>query len=181
MSNKIIGTIKYSKAARLSKPNDKNSQKKVYAVAQSEETVNLDLLAKHMTEHGSPFTEGTISGVLKDSVVHIIELMCQGKRLELGDLGTFFTTLKCDGADSSDEFTTSLIKAVVPHIAFNKSVWGSMRDKVDFELVPTRELQAQARKKMTQDNDEAIGGTGSGSGSGSGNNGGTADPGDVTP
>ena len=55
-----------------------------------------------------------------------------------------------------------------------------MRDKVDFELVPTRELQAQARKTMNQDNDEAIGAPSGGSGSG-GNNGGQADPGDVTP
>ena len=178
MANKIIGTLKYSKAARLSKPNDKNSEKKVYAVGQMDEKINLDLLAKHMTEHGSPFSEGTISGVLKDAVTHIIELMCQGKRVDMGDLGVFFVTLKSDGADSADNFSTALIKAVTPHIAFNKSIWGSMRDKVDFELVPSRELQAQARKEMGQNIDESITGT---SGSGGGNNGGQADPGDVTP
>ena len=182
MSNKIIGILKYSKAARLSKPNDKTSQKLVYAVGQSDEKVTLDLLARHMTEHGSPFTEGTISGVLKDAVTHIIELMCQGKRLDMGDLGVFFVTLRSQGAESSDAFTAQNITAVVPHIAFNKTVWGGMRDKVDFELTASRELQAQARKDNQQAVDEALG-TGSGSGSGSGGNsgGGNADPGDVTP
>ena len=87
---------------------------------------------------------------------------------------------KTAGGDSSEDFTSSLIKAVVPRIALSKGIWGSMRDKVDFELVPSRKLQAQARKEMGQNIDEAIGG-GSGSGSGSGDNGGQADPGDVTP
>jgi len=56
---------------------------------------------------------------------------------------------------------------------------------VDFELVATRELQAQAKKEHAQSLDQTVGSTGTGGntggGSTGGNNGGQADPGDVTP
>jgi predicted histone-like DNA-binding protein len=180
MANKIIGIMKYSRAARLSKPNDKESEKKIYAVAQSDETINLNHLATHMAEHTSPFSVGTIKGVLADAVGCIVELLCQGKRVQLEGLGTFFTSLKSTGADSADEFSAANITAVVPHIAFDKATWDGMRSKVDFELVATRELQAQAKKEHAQSLDQKVGSTGTG-GSTGGNNGGQADPGDVTP
>jgi len=129
MANKIIGIMKYSRAARLSKPNDKQSEKKIYAVAQSDETINLNHLATHMAEHTSPFSVGTIKGVLADAVGCIVELLCQGKRVQLEGLGTFFTSLKSKGADSTEEFTAANITAVVPHIAFDKATWDGMRSK----------------------------------------------------
>ena len=182
MANKIIGIMKYSRAARLSKPNEKTSEKKIYAVAQSDETINLNHLATHMAEHTSPFSVGTIKGVLADAVGCIVELLCQGKRVQLEGLGTFFTSLKSTGADSADEFSAQNITAVVPHIAFDKATWDGMRSKVDFELVATRELQAQAKKEHAQSLDQTVGSTGTGGNTGGGgNNGGQADPGDVTP
>jgi len=180
MANKIIGIMKYSRAARLSKPNDKQSEKKIFAVAQSDETINLNHLATHMAEHTSPFSVGTIKGVLADAVGCIVELLCQGKRVQLEGLGTFFTSLKSTGADSTEEFSAANITAVVPHIAFDKATWDGMRSKVDFELVATRELQAQAKKEHAQSLDQTVGSTGTGGNTG-GNNGGQADPGDVTP
>ena len=185
MANKIIGIMKYSRAARLSKPNDKQSEKKIFAVAQSDETINLNHLATHMAEHTSPFSVGTIKGVLADAVGCIVELLCQGKRVQLEGLGTFFTSLKSTGADSTEEFSAANITAVVPHIAFDKATWDGMRSKVDFELVATRELQAQAKKEHAQSLDQTVGSTGTGGNTGGsgtgGNNGGQADPGDVTP
>ena len=129
MANKIIGIMKYSRAARLSKPNEKTSEKKIYAVAQSDETINLNHLATHMAEHTSPFSVGTIKGVLADAVGCIVELLCQGKRVQLEGLGTFFTSLKSTGADSTEAFTAANITAVVPHIAFDKATWDGMRSK----------------------------------------------------
>ena len=175
-----IGKILYSKVARLAKPNDKNSEKKVYALQQSRQTVNLNDIARHMTEHNSPFTKGTVKGILDDFVGHIVEMLLDSRRVHLDGLGTIFTTLSSDGADSAEDFTAASIKRVNPRMSFDKEMRANINNNAEFELTSSRELQAQARKEMGQNIDEAIGGT-TNSGSGSGNNGGQADPSDVTP
>ena len=175
-----IGKILYSKVARLAKPNDKNSEKKVYALQQSRQTVNLDDIARHMTEHNSPFTKGTVKGILDDFVGHIVEMLLDSRRVHLDGLGTIFTTLSSEGADSADNFTAASIKRVNPRMSFDKEMRANINNNAEFELTSSRELQAQARKEARQAADENIGGNG-GSGSGGGNNGGWGDPGDVTP
>ena len=181
-----IGKILYSKVARYAKPNDKSSERKVFALQQSRQTVNLDDIARHMTEHNSPFTKGTVKGILDDFVDHIVEMLLDSRRVHLDGLGTIFTTLSSEGAESSDAFTSASIKRVNPRMAFDKEMRANINNSAEFELTSSRELQAQARKDQAQNVDEAIGnGSGSGSGSGSssgGTSGGSnADPGDVTP
>ena len=179
-----IGKILYSKVARPAKPNDKSSEKKVFALQQSRQTVNLDDIARHMTEHNSPFTKGTVKGILDDFVDHIVEMLLDSRRVHLDGLGTIFTTLSSDGADSADDFTAASIKRVNPRMSFDKEMRANINNNAEFELTSSRELQAQARKEQAQNVDGAIGATGTGgtgdSGTG-GNNGGQADPGDVTP
>ena len=60
-----------------------------YATAQSTETVDLAALAAHMSDHNTPFSKGAINGVLTDMLVCVVELIKEGKRVCLGDLGTF--------------------------------------------------------------------------------------------
>lgn len=178
-----IGKILYSKVARMAKPNDKSSEKKVFALQQSRQTVNLDDIARHMTEHNSPFTKGTVKGILDDFVNHIVEMLLDSRRVHLDGLGTIFTTLSSEGAESSEAFTAASIKRVNPRMSFDKEMRANINNSAQFELTSSRELQAQARKEQAQNVDGAIGATPSGSGdSGTGgNNGGQADPGDVTP
>lgn len=179
-----IGKILYSKVARMAKPNDKSSEKKVFALQQSRQTVNLDDIARHMTEHNSPFTKGTVKGILDDFVDHIVEMLLDSRRVHLDGLGTIFTTLSSEGAESSEAFTAASIKRVNPRMSFDKEMRANINNSAQFELTSSRELQAQARKEQAQNVDGAIGATGTGgtgdSGTG-GNNGGQADPGDVTP
>ena len=65
-----------------------------YPVAQSTETVNLADLAAHMSDHNTPFSKGAINGVLTDMVLCVVELIKEGKRVCLGDLGTFSVKLE---------------------------------------------------------------------------------------
>ena len=96
-------------------------------------------------------------------------------------MGAFYVTLKSVGADSSDTFSpTAHIKAVNVRWEPGKSFTDMLAD-ASFNYVTTREAQAEARKAEKQAIDEELGTTTSGSGSSSGNNGGQADPGDVTP
>lgn len=53
------------------------------------ETVDLDKLSEHMNKHNTPFSKGTIKGILTDMVSCIIELGLEGKAVKIPDLGIF--------------------------------------------------------------------------------------------
>ena len=62
---------------------------KYYCCIVSDETLNLDALAKHMKDHYSPYSKGMVRGILTDAVRCIRELLLQGKRIQLYDLASF--------------------------------------------------------------------------------------------
>ena len=168
--------INYSLAARLSKPSDKNSEKKVYATAQSQDVIDLKDLAGHIATHGSPFSKGTIMGLLTDTMLCIRENLLEGKKVQLGDMGAFFVTLSCEGAASADSFSPSMIKDV--NVRWSASdEFRTLLNEASFRQVATRQLQAQSRKEMRQTADEVV----SAAITGGDDNGGEAESGDVTP
>lgn len=95
----------------LKKNNNKKNVKaygKYYAKPHISETVDLDELADHMHGHNSPFSAGTIKGILIDAVTHIKELLLMGKNVKLDNLGIFYISIKNKmGAEKADDFTVS--------------------------------------------------------------------------
>ena len=170
-------SLQYSFTVRPANPSEKDGAKQIFAVAQSKETVTMRSLAKHIAEHNSVFSEGTILGLLTDAGKCIVENLKQGNRVDLWDLGTFYVTLRCEGVDSAEDFSTSCISHVNLRWKTSDEMQTTMQN-VTFERVPTLKLTDDARKLMSQNANENVGSGGSGSeGGGSG----TGDPGDVTP
>ena len=164
--------IYYSLSPRTVNPGDAESAKKVYAVAQSKETLTLEDIAEHISEHNSVFSTGTIYGLLTDSVRCMSEHLCNGAILNLGSMGKFRVTLSSEGADSTDEFTTSLIKSANVRWTPSTKIKNAMRDAT-YKLMPTLELTDKARKEMREYVDSEVGAstggdTGDGGGTGSG-------------
>ena len=95
----------------LKKNNNKKNEKaygKYYAKPHISETVDLDELADHMHGHNSPFSAGTIKGILIDAVTHIKELLLMGKNVKLDNLAIFYISIKNKmGAEKADDFTVS--------------------------------------------------------------------------
>ena len=61
-----------------------------------------------MHGHNSPFSAGTIKGILIDAVTHIKELLLLGKNVKLDNLAIFYISIKNKmGADNADDFTVS--------------------------------------------------------------------------
>ena len=60
-----------------------------YYAVKNIDTVDLDGLAEHMSNHNTPFSQGAIRGVLKDMCDCIKEIMLDGKKVKLGDLAIF--------------------------------------------------------------------------------------------
>ena len=72
-------------------------------------TVNVDELARHMSEHNTPYSKGAIKGVLTDMISCVRELMLEGKAVKLDGLAIFSAGIKTKkkGAPTSEDFSTT--------------------------------------------------------------------------
>ena len=81
---------------------------KWFAFPVIEETIDLDALAEHMSNHNTPYSKGAIKGMLTDMVSCIKELLLEGKNVKIADLAIFSLGIKNNGgAVSEDVFTVS--------------------------------------------------------------------------
>ena len=88
---------------------------KWFAFPVIEETIDLDALAEHMSNHNTPYSKGAIKGMLTDMVSCIKELLLEGKNVKIADLAIFSLGIKNSkgGALSEELFTvTKNIKGV---------------------------------------------------------------------
>ena len=70
------------------------------------ETLNTRKLARHISEHGSVYTQDVVEGVLTKAEACIIEMLLESKKVKLEGLGTFYLMAenKKGGAVSIDKF-----------------------------------------------------------------------------
>lgn len=88
-----------------SKLKDSMSYGKWYARIVSTETMSLDGLADHLRSHNTPYSTGTIKGILEDAVNCIRELLLDGKRVQLDGLASFgLSIIHTSGAGTADAF-----------------------------------------------------------------------------
>ena len=82
---------------------------KWYAYPKAVSTLDLEGLASHMTEHNTPFSKGTIYGVLCDMVKCIKEQLLAGNNVKIDDLAIFSVGIRNSrgGAESEETFNTS--------------------------------------------------------------------------
>ena len=78
------------------KNNDSTSANygKAYARVDYKEMYDVTKLAKHMSEHNTPFSEGTIRGILTDMVKCIRELTLNGNTVKIENLAIFKASVK---------------------------------------------------------------------------------------
>ena len=71
------------------------------------ETLDTEGLARHIMEHGSPYTDDIVEGVLKKAEKCILEVLLDSKKVKLNGLGTLYCTLqnKKGGAATVSDFS----------------------------------------------------------------------------
>ena len=92
---------------------------KWYARLKSIETLSLTSVAKHISEHGSVFTDDVVEGVLKKFKNCLLEMLLDSKKVKIAGLGTFYLTCECikGGAEKEEDFSVNQhLKAL--HIRF---------------------------------------------------------------
>ena len=92
---------------KLKRDNRIDSDNLIYARAYHDETISLEQLAKHMSDHNTPYSLVTIQGVLTDMVSCIRELLLESKKVKLDNLAIFSLGLKGTGAESVEKFSVS--------------------------------------------------------------------------
>ena len=90
---------------RQNKNEDSKAYGKWYAELMDRETLSTRGLAKHISSHGSPFTEDTIIGVLAALSRCIPELISEGTGVKLDGLGQFYPSLESTGAEQLSNFS----------------------------------------------------------------------------
>ena len=79
-----------------------------YARVKNMGTVTFEQMIEHMTEHNLGYPRGTVQGVMMGFIDCLTELLAQGKKVELGDLGTFSLNIRNkQGAKSYSDFNAA--------------------------------------------------------------------------
>ena len=78
----------------------------LYEVYKNAETMSLAKMAKHISEHGSVFTDDVVEGVMKKFKNCLLEMLLNSRKVKITGLGTFYLTAECQkgGADKEEDF-----------------------------------------------------------------------------
>ena len=78
---------------------------KYYGKVVTTNTMSYKELTKHMSEHNSVYGEDVCSGVAIKLQNCILEQLLEGKKVQFGDLGTFYLSVKSVGAEEEADFS----------------------------------------------------------------------------
>ena len=107
-----IGTSKYRKVMRTPQSGENAGRKLWYATAVSDREMNFEDFVTHISEHNSPYSRGTIHGVLMDTLDCLKELILDGKSVRLSDLGLFSIGMTSRGEETKEKVTAASVQGV---------------------------------------------------------------------
>ena len=120
---------------------------KAYAIAQYADVMTIEKFAKHISTHGCVYSRADISAILYMAVDCMRELLLEGKKIRLGDLGDFSVNIQSKGADSADKFSAQNITAVNVTWDCGQEFKNLIAD-AEFNLVASRSAQAAVIKAI---------------------------------
>ena len=116
---------------------------KYYPRVSYKQTMNIHDMAVHMSEHNTPFSEGTIEGILRDFVKCVREQTLNGNTVKVDNLAIFKVSVIGNGcAQLYDDDTDKTISASIGTLA--------KTDKTG-PAVQSLKLLAQATGEYTRD------------------------------
>ena len=134
----------------LSKNNNHSSEAygKYYPRVSYKETLDIHLMAKHMAEHNTPFSEGTIEGILRDFVKCTREQTLMGNTVKVDDLAIFKVSVIGNGcAKLYDKESDKTISASLGSLYNPKTHQNDLAGPA----VASLKLLAQATGEYTRD------------------------------
>ena len=127
----------------------KTEKQNAFAISQYTDVMTIEKFAKHITSHGSVYSRADISAILYMAVDCMREMLLEGKKIRLGDLGDFFVLLGSKGAETADKFTAQNITQVKVQWEPGKE-FKNLLDDAEFNLVASRSAQAAVLKAIKE-------------------------------
>lgn len=127
-------------------PRYPNRGKKTYACAQYEKTLSIDELIDYIMYHGSAFRKGDYKAIVSTIADAMAEMMAEGYKIDLAEMGKFYPTLDCEGAETMGDFNPD------KHIKAVKVNWQpgdtfkNLKQRTTFHEDLSRRLQKKALK-----------------------------------
>ena len=134
-------------------PRDREAAPKYYAMAQCRGNVNLNQFAKHIATHGCVYKRADIAAVLTMAVDCLKEMLLNGFKVELGDMGAFYLSLSSKGAETAKDFNPIIhVKSV--NVNWERGIgFLNLKKEAEFNLVTSRAVQAATLKAIKEGED----------------------------
>ena len=87
---------------------DSKSYGKWYGRVATTKTMTYQELCKHMSEHNSVYGEDVCLGVANKLQNCMLEQLLEGKKVQFGELGVFYLSVKSTGADKEEDFNLGI-------------------------------------------------------------------------
>lgn len=132
----VKGTLKFRKVERTPQVGKDAGKKKYYATAVQDRTMEFEDFVTHIAEHNSPYSRGTVHGVLMDTLDCLQELILDGKSVRFSDLGLFSLGMSSRGEETASKVTAQSIEGV--HLILrNTKGWSNaeLKKKCRIELL----------------------------------------------
>ena len=150
--NQAKGRIKAAQASgQTPDPADvalvKTEKLNAFAVAQYADVMTIEKFARHIATHGCVYSRADISAILYMAVDCMREMLLDGRKIRLGDLGDFSVSLTSKGAETAKDFSAQNITGV-------NVVWDcgpefkNLLADAEFNLVASRSAQAALLKAI---------------------------------
>ena len=158
------GTSKYRKIMRTPQTGENAGKKLWYATAVSDRELSFEDFVTHISEHNSPYSRGTIHGVLMDTLDCLKHLILDGKSVRFSDLGLFSIGMTSRGEVSKEKVTAASVQGVHLIVRNTKS-WSNAELKKLTKIVAYDDYTSGADGGGTE-NTPSGGGTSQGAGGG---------------
>ena len=93
---------------------------KTYSRVVHTETMSLADFSKHIASHGSSFDRATIQAVLMSVCDCLVEMTLDSKKVNLGDLGTFYMSAQSTGEENAANYSADNVKRLFLRFAPNQ-------------------------------------------------------------
>ena len=173
------GTSKYRKIMRTPQTGENAGKKLWYATAVSDREMSFEDFVTHISEHNSPYSRGTIHGVLMDTLDCLKHLILDGKSVRFSDLGLFSIGMTSRGEVSKEKVTAASVQGVHLIVRNTKS-WSNAELKKLTKIVAYDDYTTGAEEGGGTENTPSGGGTSQGGGTTEGGGGGTNQGGGTT-
>ena len=87
---------------------DSKSFGKWYGRVATTKTMTYQELCKHMSEHNSVYGEDVCLGVANKLQTCMLEQLLEGKKVQFGELGVFYLSVKSTGANKEEDFNLGI-------------------------------------------------------------------------